>query len=349
MKKIGIALIVFILVMFPGRTTLVKAATDDEMLVLRYNAEENFSEYGSPFWGYYFINHLEDSVPTQMVVHGDGLMEDYNANGTRVQAYRYVVDVRDYLSDDHHQYLQIWGGIALHPGNQADVILSFIAPVDGVINISANIKPMNSDSDGIKLYTTLNSIDLEDKVYPTDSDYVLCTSAANTEYFVEGLSVKRGDEIFFRINKNVSFNHDQTFFSPTVEYQSYSLPEDAQIEVSAENITIPEGGIRLLEASLNFDLGQPSLYQYVSSDENIVTVEDNGLIYAHKKGTAEITVTEKESGYVARCMVEVVKESETDIHSIKIDGKVIALAGIAVAVITVIICTMVAIKKKFRK
>lgn len=282
--------------------------TPEEDVLLRFNAEKNFSDLGSPFWKYYYINEDPDSVLTELSVHGGGPQGDYAYDGSWVMKYKYVVDSSDYISDEYHQYLGIWGGITMHPGGKADVVLSFIAPVDGVINIDATIKASNAGSDGVKLYTTVNSLDLENKIYPADSDYILHTSKGNTEYAVEGYEVKRGDEIFFRLNKNETLANDLTYFSPTVSYMSYVMPEDVAIVVGAESLTLPEGGIRLLEAEMNVNLGQSLEYVFVSSDENVVKVENNGLIYGIKEGMAVITVTEKGSGLSAQCSVTVEKE-----------------------------------------
>lgn len=289
--------------------------TPEGEALLRFNAEENFSDLGSPFWKYYHINEGSDSVLTKLSVHGGGPQGDYAYDGSWVMKYKYVVDSSDFISDEYHQYLGIWGGITMHPGGKADVVLSFIAPVDGVINIDATIKASNSGSDGVKLYTTINSLDLANKIYPADSDYILHTSEGDTEYAVEGYEVKRGDEIFFRLNKNETLANDLTYFSPTVSYTSYVMPEDVAIVVGAESMTLPEGGIRLLEAEMNVNLGQSLEYVFISSDENVVKVENNGLVYGIKEGTAVITVTEKGSGLSAKCSVTVEKEKS------KKDGK----------------------------
>lgn len=313
---------------------------DESEALLRFNAEENFSDLGSPFWNYYFINEDADSVLTKLSVHGGGPQGDYAFDGSWVMKYKYVVDSRDFISDDYHQYLGIWGGITMHPGNRADVVLSFVAPVDGVINIDATIKAAKKGSDGVRLYTTVNSLALEDKIYPADSDYILHTTAGNTDYSLKAFEVKRGDEIFFRLNKNENLSSDLTYFSPTVTYTSYVMPADVAIVVGAQSLTLPEGGIRLLEAEMNVNLGQSLEYVFTSSDETVVRVENNGLVYGLKAGTAEITVTERGSGLFAKCAVTVEKEKTKTKEDEKgcgssLSGAAAALAGSALVVFAV--------------
>jgi hypothetical protein len=321
----------------------------EETTVLRYNAEENFSDMGSKFWKYYYVNNDEDAKIGKLTVHGAGLMGDYTADGTWVTKYKYVVDVREFLSDEYHQYLGIWGGIAMHPGDKADVILSFVSPVEGVIDISANMKAMRSGSDGVRLYTTLNSLSLENKVYPEDSAYLFHTSAGDTQYALNGLNVKRGDEILFRLNKNNTLGNDFTYFSPTVEYQSYVMPEDSGIIISKDSFAIPVGGIRLLEANLNIDLGQPLNYEFVSSDESVAIVDEYGLIYGIKEGTAEITVTEKGSGHSEKCSVVITqaKNIQNNNENSK-DLIVVVIASVVVAIITTVIIVFIKKRKNDR-
>lgn len=281
------------------------AATAEKQATLVFSAEEDFSDLGSDFWNYYYINCDDEAKMNELMVHGSGLFGDYYADGSFGYEYKYVVGPADYVASEYHDYLAVWGGVMLHPGGNADAVMSFVAPVDGVVNITATIKEANTNSDGVKIFTTVNG--MEDNIYPAGEDYLLHTTT-QTQYEIKGLAVKRGDEIFFRINKNQTLAHDATYFSPTVEYTSYTLPENVALDISDTSLSIPVGGIRLLEAELNINVGQELVYTFTASDSSVVKVLENGLIYALKEGTAEITVKEETSGLSAICRVNVVKD-----------------------------------------
>lgn len=51
---------------------------------------------------------------------------------------------------------------------------------------------------------------------------------------------------------------------------------------------------------------------WTSSDENIVSIDENGIITAKSKGTAEITVTTEDGAKVAKCKVTVSEKTNTD-------------------------------------
>ena len=320
-------------------------APEEQPKQLHYNAEENFSDLGSDFWNYYFINEDEGSQLTEMEVHGGGLQSDAAYDGTTISCYKYVVGDSDFISDEYHQYLGIWGGISMHPGGKADVVLSFIAPVDGVIDISANVKQSSDAGDGVRLYTTLN--DLETNIYPyvEGEDCFFVQGTDPVVYSVQGVSVKRGDEIFFRLNRNETLANDNTYFSPTVTYTSYTMPSDVSVIVSDTALRIPVGGIRLLDTDISVNLGQTLTYTFVSTNEAVATVKENGLIYAVGEGETTINVTETGTGLTAACTVTVVANEAAApgdggsdlpvILGVSIGGVVIVAAVVVIAVVCV--------------
>lgn len=277
-------------------------------LELRYNAADDFSDIGSDFWNYYYYNNDDSKKMNKLQIHSGGLFDNYYFDGSLGKEYQYVVGTADYISNSYHQYLCVWGGIMLHPGGTADVVISFVAPVDGVINISATIKGMDPNSDGVLIYATKN--DMVTSIYSDGKEYILHRGTNNFDYKIENLSVNRGDEIFFRVNKNQDLSFDATYFSPTISYLEYQLPDDIALELSSKEITVEKGGIRLLDAWVNINLGQRLNYSFTSLDTNVVEVKENGLIYAINEGTTEIVVLEEESGLSSRCTVTVTKENE---------------------------------------
>ena len=311
-------------------------------LDLRYNAAENFSETGSDFWNYYYANNDEEGKMGKLYPHGAGLFDNYYADGTLGKEYQYVVGSSDFISNEYHQYLSIWGGVLLHPGGNADAVISFVAPVDGTVNVYATIKAMEPSSDGVKIYATLNNTD--NSVLPGGQEFILHDSVSDYDLRIENLSLKRGDELFFRVNKNETLAFDATYLSPTVEYADYTLPSDIALELSSENLTVEKGGIRLLDAKINVNLGQRLNYVFASSDESVVIVKNNGLVYAVGEGAAEVYVTENESGLSGKCIVTVTGENggvKDKKHGCK--GAVLPIPGVMFA-----LCAAFIIKNKIK-
>ena len=311
MKKVKtlLAVLMIIAVMLSSKMSLNTTMAEEDKMgnILTYNSAENFSDLGSDFWKYYFINSGEYGEFTPLVVNGTGLFGEYYPDGSFGYEYRYCVSPNDFTSNEYHQYLEIWGGVYIHPGFKADTVLSFVAPVDGIINIDAVIKAMGEQSDGVKIYTSLNNS--SNLIQVNGEDFIL-HNKRDTEYSIRNLEVKRGDEIFFRVNCNNELSFDKTYFSPTVTYVSYDLPEDLKIEISDTSLTVPVGGIRLLEVSMNVNLGTELDYKFTSSNESVLKVLDNGLVYALNEGTSTVTVSVKEGNYSVQCVVNVESEPE---------------------------------------
>lgn len=344
MKKIKSLLTSFLTLMLiiVCVNTISFAQADEEKSTnnLVYNSAEDFSELGSDFWNYYFINSGEYGEFTPLVVNGTGLFGNYYPDGSYGFEYRYCVHPSDFTSNEYHQYLEVWGGVYLHPGFKADAVLSFVAPVDGVINIESTIKAMDAESNGVKIYTSLNNAANFIKV--NGNDFIV-HNAMDTQYKIENLDVKCGDEIYFRVNCNDELRFDLTYFSPTITYVSYQMPDDMDIIISDESLTVQEGGIRLLETSMNINLGNELNYVYTSSDENVVKVLDNGLVYALKKGSATISVTIEGSDYSAQCNVNVISEVKSN------SSNLLWLIPVVCVGCAAIVCAIILAIRKKRK
>lgn len=80
--------------------------------------------------------------------------------------------------------------------------------------------------------------------------------------------------------------------------------EEPELEVKPTAVELSEGDIRALTAS-----GAES-YLWSSSDEEIVSVNEEGVLTAHAVGTATITVTDSEGRTSAQCLVTVAAPTE---------------------------------------
>lgn len=81
------------------------------------------------------------------------------------------------------------------------------------------------------------------------------------------------------------------------------------IALNKTEVTLAEGSTIKLIASAND--GLEGSYSWMSSNEEVATVDTYGIVTAVKKGTATITVTETTTNLTATCKVSVVSELET--------------------------------------
>ena len=83
-----------------------------------------------------------------------------------------------------------------------------------------------------------------------------------------------------------------------------AVEEELILEVKPTAVELTEGDIRALTAS-----GAES-YLWNSSDEAVVTVNEEGVLTAHAVGTATVTVTDSEGRASAQCLVTVAAPAE---------------------------------------
>ena len=95
------------------------------------------------------------------------------------------------------------------------------------------------------------------------------------------------------------------------------------VRLAADIVTIPKGEKRILSATVLPEDAENTDLTWESSDTNVAKVNEAGQVTARTKGTAKITVTTKDGGYTASCVVEVVQlatEVTLDFTSISINA-----------------------------
>ncbi|MBP1964885.1 Ig-like domain-containing protein [Paenibacillus aceris] len=79
------------------------------------------------------------------------------------------------------------------------------------------------------------------------------------------------------------------------------------ITVSKSNMDLEVGGTEALIATVTPDAAANKNVTWISSNEAIVSVDQNGVVKANAEGTATITVTTVDGGFTTNCMVTVKK------------------------------------------
>jgi Ig domain protein group 2 domain protein len=84
----------------------------------------------------------------------------------------------------------------------------------------------------------------------------------------------------------------------------------AGVTLDKESLELVEGAQEQLEATLIPVTAIERTVMRTSSDEEVVSVDANGLLTARKAGKADVTVTTKEGGYKATCSVTVLAKPQ---------------------------------------
>ena len=95
------------------------------------------------------------------------------------------------------------------------------------------------------------------------------------------------------------------------------------VKLAADRVTIPKGEKRILTATVLPADAENTELLWESSDTNVAKVNEAGQVTARTKGTAKITVSTKDGGYTASCVVEVIQlatEVTLDFTSISINA-----------------------------
>ncbi len=87
----------------------------------------------------------------------------------------------------------------------------------------------------------------------------------------------------------------------------YVVTEVERVNISETELTLNKGDTHSLSAEIKPDDATIKTVIFVSSDENVVTVDENGLVTATGEGTAEITAVSSQGALAATCKVTVTK------------------------------------------
>lgn len=101
----------------------------------------------------------------------------------------------------------------------------------------------------------------------------------------------------------------------------------SSISLNKTNITMEPGKAIVLEAKVKPDNATNKQVTWSSSNTNIVTVDENGVIFSNEQGTAVITVKTVDGGYTATCQVTVSSkiDNTNSVTSIRINRLVVTM------------------------
>ena len=187
--------------------------TSDEYIELPvYENFKDFSDKQGPVW-YYMTSEAQSNFISQL--------EMYNKSSQRWQ------------TDENAAY--ITGAVGNHfmqPWGTDDAVLGFKAPYTGRVNIIATNTYVHKNSiDGVNLSILKGIQGIADKgLYPSSAtkDSLEIRPGKVHNVAVEGVDVKKGEWIYFRVNANGSWSGDLLYIRPIVQYIDSDI-EDAGI------------------------------------------------------------------------------------------------------------------------
>lgn len=254
----------------------------------------NFDIDGSPFWDYEYINHPSVDEPEPafkaLAWHSGGPFDMQTKDGSTISAHQFVLGSTEYVGE-LHQYLCIAGGFILHPGNGADVSLTFVAPYDGVVNIYDVIGVMHANSDGVNIVVEHYNSAGKTKLWPAAGDSFL-QGHSESVMVIDNITVKSGDKIRFIVNKYDTLSNDSAYLDPTIYYSSVDLDSmNLSVVLDKTSLSLTAGRTAVLSASLSVDIGTVIPFVFSSLDNSIAEVDEFGIIKAKKEGTVKIKVS----------------------------------------------------------
>lgn len=123
-----------------------------------------------------------------------------------------------------------------------------------------------------------------------------------------------------------------TFIGVPIEYIDQDQPEQdetvvAGVQLSKEKMTLRPGNSKRLTATVLPETAENKNVTWSSSDTNVAKVNKNGRVTAVNEGTAIITVTTEDGGFVAECKVTVKKDApeEIDVTSVMLNKNSLTL------------------------
>lgn len=111
---------------------------------------------------------------------------------------------------------------------------------------------------------------------------------------------------------------------PEIEFIGQEQPDETAVtgvQLSKEKMTLQLGKSKRLTATVLPENAANKNVTWSSSDKNIAKVNKNGRVTAVAEGTAVITVTTEDGGYMAECTVKVTKNAaaEVDVESVSLN------------------------------
>ncbi|MGN0468537.1 MAG: Ig-like domain-containing protein [Acutalibacteraceae bacterium] len=204
-------------------------------------------------------------------------------------------------------------------GGAEKTVSVFAAVPETSVKISGEANEMFV-SDCMKLQALISpeNADYKDVTWSSDNEAVLKVSSDGT---VSALSAGQA-----KVKVVSHFKKAQDEFVITVKQGA------EEIKLSKTSFKIDESASIKLEASVLPENADNKQVQWQSSNEDVATVDQNGLVSAVSKGTALITVTSKDGRASAVCKIEVqrtVKGIELSQNTAVVEnGKTLALSAV---------------------
>lgn len=206
------------------------------------------------------------------------------------------------------------------------------ATADGVTSITGNLPYA-----GLNVYTG-NGTDIGTATPVGNQTLIFCTEQSNLSTLSVGIVGKKNGTLTITYGTNLGEEATVTlqditfdgFFSFYVEANNATFQKDESVTLSLQNIRLPATefveveSITLSESNISVSAGQThqltatvkpddatiKTVTWTSSDEDVATVDGNGVITAKAAGSTVITAT-TENGLTATCNVLVPVEAES--------------------------------------
>ena len=336
--------------------------------LMNFDSVKDFSKDGSEFWDYNYINLPSEEEPDPVIKeldwHSGGPFDAELEDGGMTSVHQFVVGSDEYTSK--HQYLGIMGGIFVHPSEGADVILTFVAPVSGTVDVYDTIRAMHANSDGVNITVSKESATATEKIWPVEANAYLHDNKADSVLCIMGLELKKGDKLHFRVNKNETLSNDATYLDPKIVYTQFDSSDidmdNVKIVLSKTEETLSVGGMFTLTAKVEGVSYTNSKIVFRSTDESVIKIDEYGIVTAVGQGSAQIEASWIDETYgmteakTAVCNVTVETEggqteNPENPEGPKKDNNLglwLGIGGGVVAVAAIAIVVFVVIKKKNR-
>ena len=236
-----------------------------------------------------FFDYNNGIIVSNMSISTLTLKQDLNNSNCFIQTY-----YEDNLLDSDN--LNTGKGIELSNLTTNPII----SEIGGILSFKIFLK-------NIELNEITNNIDI--KILNSDNNEVLLS---NSEF---------DDKGYADINVDIPKTIPSGTYKIKVSVDNYEVEEEFEIipyvhvesiVLNKNNITLIKGNTETLTATINPSNAMNKNLTWSSSDSNIVTVDNNGLITGKKRGTATITITSEDGSKTDTCEV-IVKEPKVTI------------------------------------
>ena len=257
--------------------------------LIPWNTKERSITGGAIFIGSSYINVGQNTIYLQK-------FHVIDTNGSGLFWHQYMTNVLAPYSESK----SIYNGY--QKAEMLNTSMSFIIPVyNNMPNISTdspNIDPNDFSDDNTKVYCNATNVNI--RTGPSTS-YEVITTVTNPDKMTR---IKKGKQQGERWDKVILENGIVGYI-----FQNYvtEVPK-AQIEkidLSIDNTTLQKGERKQLQVTISPEEASDHKVIYSSSNANVATIDDKGVIHALTSGTTTITVKAQENSVQASIEINV--------------------------------------------